>query len=113
LAGNINIKNLPQNIIAPTNTTTINTLTKNKENKFIAARTRKTISKTELLKEVVGITKIFAKFINMIISRRDPNIVYENLIKKDSILLKIMIAKIISNKDKPSYEIAITNFEIF
>jgi hypothetical protein len=87
-------------------------LTKNKENKFIAARTRKTISKTELPKKAIRITKISTKFINMIISRRNPNIVYENLIKEDLTLPKIIIAKIIPNKNKPSYEAAITNPEI-
>jgi hypothetical protein len=59
------------------------------------------------------IIKIFTKFINMIISRRNPNIVYKNLIKENPILLKVMIAKIIPNKDKPSYETAIANPEIF
>jgi hypothetical protein len=67
--------------------------TKNKENEFIAARIRKTIFKIELPKEAVRFIKIFAKFINMIISRRNPNIVYENLIKENSILLKIIIIK--------------------
>jgi hypothetical protein len=88
-------------------------LTKNKENEFIAARTRKTIFKIELSKEIVGITKISAKFINIIISRRDPNIVYENFIEENPILSKVIIAKIISNEDKPSYETAIVNFKIF
>jgi hypothetical protein len=60
----------------------------------------------------MGITKIFAKFINIIALRRNPNIVYENLIKKDLILLKIMIIKIIFNEDKLSYEIAIASFKI-
>jgi hypothetical protein len=66
-----------------------------------------------LLKKAVEITKIFAKFINMIILRRNPNIVYENLIKENLILSKIMIVKIIFNKNKSSYEITIANFEIF
>jgi hypothetical protein len=113
LTGNINVRNFPQNTTAPTNTTTINTLTKNKKNKSIAARIRKTIFKIKLPKEAVKITKIFTKFINMIVLRRNPNIVYENLIEKDSILLKIIIAKIIFNKDKSSYEITIANSKIF
>jgi hypothetical protein len=61
----------------------------------------------------VGIIKIFAKFINIIIPRRNPNIVYENFIEKNFILLKIMIIKTILNKDKSSYEIAIASFDIF
>jgi hypothetical protein len=75
-------------------------------------RIRKTTSKTELPKEIIKITKISAKLINMIVPRRNPNIVYENLIEKDPILSKIIIAKIISNKDKPSYETAMTNPKI-
>jgi hypothetical protein len=88
-------------------------LTKNKENESIAARIRKTTFKIELPKEAVGVTKISAKFINIVASRRNPNIVYENFIKENPILSKIMIIKIIFNKDKPSYEIAIVNPEIF
>jgi hypothetical protein len=49
----------------------------------------------------------------MVVSRRNPNIEYEDLIEKNPILSKIMIAKIIPNEDKPSYEIAMANFEIF
>jgi hypothetical protein len=112
LAGNINVGNFLQNITAPTNTIITNTLTENKKNKFIAARIRKTIFKIELSKEVIGITKISAKFINIIISRRNPNIVYENLIKKNPILSKAIIAKTIPNKNKSSYETAITNLKI-
>jgi hypothetical protein len=112
LTGNMNVKNLPQNITAPINIIIINIFTKNKENKSIAARTRKIIFKIELSKEVVGITKISAKFINIIAPRRNPNIVYENFIEKDPILLKAIIIKIIFNKDKPSYEIVIINPEI-
>jgi hypothetical protein len=66
-----------------------------------------------LPKKAIEIIKIFTKFINIIISCRNPNIVYENIIKKDLTLLKIIIIKIIPNEDKPSYEIAIANFEIF
>jgi hypothetical protein len=87
-------------------------LTENKENKSIAVRIRKTIFKIELLKEAVGIIKISAKLINMIALRRNPNIVYENLIKEDPILSKAMIIKIIPNKDKPSYEIVMASFKI-
>jgi hypothetical protein len=58
------------------------------------------------------ITKISAKFINIIVLRRNPNIVYENLIKEDLILPKVMIIKISPNKNKPSYETAIANSEI-
>jgi hypothetical protein len=61
----------------------------------------------------VRITKISAKFIDMIILRRNPNIVYENFIEEDPTLSKVIIAKAISNKDKSSYEIAIVNFKIF
>jgi hypothetical protein len=61
----------------------------------------------------MGIIKISTKFINMIILRRNPNIVYENVIKKNSILSKIIIVKIISNEDKSSYEIIIINLKIF
>jgi hypothetical protein len=61
----------------------------------------------------VRITKISAKFIDIIALRRNPNIVYENLIKEDFILLKVIIIKVIFNKDKPSYEIAIANLKIF
>jgi hypothetical protein len=113
LIGNINVGGLPQGITAPTNTTTISTLTKNKKNESIAARTRKIIFKIELLKKIIEVTKISAKFINMIISHRNPNIVYENFIKKDLILSKIIIIKIIPNKDKSSYETAMTNLKIF
>jgi hypothetical protein len=60
----------------------------------------------------VEIIKISAKFINMIALRRNPNIVYENLIKEDPILSKAIIAKAIPNKDKSSYEIAMINSEI-
>jgi hypothetical protein len=88
-------------------------LTENKEDEFIAARTRKTIFKIKLSKEAMGIIKIFAKFIGVIALRRNPNIVYENLIEENPILLKIMIVKIIPNKDKPSYEIAMANPKIF
>jgi hypothetical protein len=88
-------------------------LAENKEDEFIAARIRKTIFKIELPKKVVEVTKISAKFINIIISRRNPNIVYENLIKENSILQKIIIVKIILNKDKPSYKIAIASPKIF
>jgi hypothetical protein len=112
LAGNINVKSLFQNIIASTNIIITNMFTENKVNEFIAARIRKTIFKIKLFKEAVEITKISAKFIDIIILRRDPNIVYENLIEKDSTLSKIMIVKIIPNKDKPSYEAAIANPEI-
>jgi hypothetical protein len=66
-----------------------------------------------LLKEVIEIIKISAKLIDMIVSRRNPNIVYKNLIEEDPILPKIIIIKTIPNKDKPSYEIAITNPKIF
>jgi hypothetical protein len=113
LIENMSVKGFFQNIIAPINNITINTFTKNKENEFIAARIRKIIFKIKLLKEAVGVIKIFAKFINMIILRRNPNIVYENFIKEDLILSKIMIVKIIFNKDKPSYEVAIVSSEIF
>jgi hypothetical protein len=113
LTGNINVKDLPQDITAPTNTTTINTFTENKKNKSIAARIRKTIFKIELPKEAIEVTKIFTKFIDMIVPRRNPNIVYENLIEKDPTLSKIIIIKIIFNEDKPSYEIAMANSEIF
>jgi hypothetical protein len=87
-------------------------LAKHKENKFIAVRIRKAIFKIKLFKEVMEVTEISAKFINIVVLRRDPNIVYENLIKENFILPKIIIIKIISNKDKPSYEITIINFEI-
>jgi hypothetical protein len=100
-------------ITAPINIIIINTLTENKENKFIAARIRKIISKIKLLKEVVKVIKISAKFINIIISRRNPNIVYENLIEENFILLKIIIIKIIFNEDKSLYEIAMVSFKIF
>jgi hypothetical protein len=50
----------------------------------------------------MGVTKIFTKFINMIVSRRNPNIVYEDLIEEDLILSKIIIVKIIFNENKPS-----------
>jgi hypothetical protein len=113
LAGNISVKDFFQDIIASINITIINMFTENKENKSIAARIRKTIFKIELFKEAVGITEIFAKFINMIVLCRNPNIVYEDFIEEDSILSKIMIVKIISNEDKSSYEITIINFEIF
>jgi hypothetical protein len=112
LTRNISVKGLPQSITAPTNIITTNILTENKKDKSIAARTRKAIFKTELPKEVVKITKISAKLINMIVSRRNPNIVYKNLIEKDPTLPKIIIAKIIPNEDKPSYEIAMANLKI-
>jgi hypothetical protein len=82
LIGNINIRDLPQNITASTNTIITNILTKNKENEPIAARIRKITFKIELSKEAIEITEISAKFINIIVPRRNPNIVYENLIKK-------------------------------
>jgi hypothetical protein len=59
------------------------------------------------------IIKVSAKFINMIVLRRNSNIVYEDFIKEDPILSKIIIVKIIFNKNKSSYEIAMTNFKIF
>jgi hypothetical protein len=52
------------------------------------------------------------KFIDMVVSRRNPNIVYENLIKNNPILSKIIIIKIIPNEDKPSYETAIASPKI-
>jgi hypothetical protein len=61
----------------------------------------------------VKVTKISAKFIDIIVSRRNPNIVYENLIKEDPILSKTIIVKAIPNKNKPSYEAAIINSKIF
>jgi hypothetical protein len=61
----------------------------------------------------VEITKISAKFIDIVISRRNPNMVYKNFIEKNPTLSKIMIIKIIFNEDKSSYEIAITSSEIF
>jgi hypothetical protein len=92
-------------------------LTENKENEFIAARIRKiiskTISKTELPKKIIKIIKISAKFIDIIASRRNPNIVYENLIKENPILPKIIITKTIPNKNKPSYEITMANLKAF
>jgi hypothetical protein len=112
LAENINVKGLPQSITAPINITITNIFTKNKEDKSITAKICKIIFKIELPKEAVKITKISAKFINIIISRRNPNIGYENLIKENSILSKIIIIKIIPNEDKSSYEIAMANSEI-
>jgi hypothetical protein len=92
-------------------------LAENKEHEFIAARTRKAISKAifkaELSKEAVRIIEISAKLIDMIAPYRDPNIVYENIIKEDPILSKIMITKIIPNKNKSSYEIAMASSKIF
>jgi hypothetical protein len=61
----------------------------------------------------VGIIKICTKFINMIVSRRNPNIVYENFIEENLILSKIIIVKTISNENMPSYKIAIINLKIF
>jgi hypothetical protein len=120
LAGNISVEGLPQDTTAPTNITTISMLTENKKNKPIAAKIRKTtfkaISKIELPKkanpEAVGVTKTSAKLINVIASRRNPNIVYENLIEENLILSKIIIIKTIPNEDKPWYETAMINFEI-
>jgi hypothetical protein len=88
-------------------------LTENKENEFIATRIRKTIFKIELFKEAVEVIMISTKFIDIIVPRRNLNIVYENFIKENPILLKIIIIKNIPNEDKPSYEIAIANFKIF
>jgi hypothetical protein len=99
--------------MAPINIIITNIFAKYKEDESIAAQIRKIIFKIKLFKEVVEITEISAKFINMIVLRRNPNIVYENFIEEDLILSKIMIAKIISNKDKPSCEIAMANFKIF
>jgi hypothetical protein len=121
LIRNISVEGFFQNITALINTITINIFAENKENESIAARIRKTIFKiifkAELSKEInskiMEITKISAKFISVIIPRRDPNIVYENLIKKNLILSKIIIIKTISNEDKPSYETAIINLKIF
>jgi hypothetical protein len=112
LTGNINVKGFSQGIIAPTNIITTNMFTKNKKDEFIAARIRKTTFKIELLKEAIEIIKIFAKFINIIVSRRNLNIVYEDLIEENPILPKVMIIKTIFNKDKPSYEVAMVNSEI-
>jgi hypothetical protein len=112
LTGNINVRNLPQSTTAPTNITTTNMFTENKEDKPIAARIRKTTSKTELPKEAVGIIKTPAKLINVIAPRRNPNIVYKNLIEEDLTLPKIIIAKTIPNKDKPSYETAMASLKI-
>jgi hypothetical protein len=61
----------------------------------------------------VEVIKISTKFINMIVPRCNPNIVYEDLIEKNPTLLKIMIVKAISNKDKSSYEAAMASFKIF
>jgi hypothetical protein len=113
LIRNINVENLFLDIIASTNIFIINMFTENKEDRSIAARIRKTIFKIELPKKVMGVTEISVKFINIIISRRNLIIVYENLIEENLILLKIIIIKIIFNKDKPSYETAIVNSEIF
>jgi hypothetical protein len=113
LIRNINIKGLLQNIIASINITITNIFTKNKEDESIAARIRKTIFKIKLSKEIIEVTKISAKFINIIILRRNPNIVCEDFIKESLILSKIIIIKIILNKDKSSYEITIASFKIF
>jgi hypothetical protein len=112
LTGNINVGGFLQNTTASTNIIITNMLTENKENESIAARTRKIIFKIELPKEAVEITKISAKFINMIVSRRNPNIMYENLIEEDPTLPKIMIIKTIPNENKSSYETAMANPEI-
>jgi hypothetical protein len=112
LAGNMSVRGLFQNIIALINTIITNTFTKNKKNKSITARIRKTIFKIKLPKKVIEITKISAKFINIIALRRNPNIVYENFIEKNPILSKIIITKIIPNEDKSSYEAAMTNSKI-
>jgi hypothetical protein len=112
LIGNISVGNLPQNTIAPINNITINMFTENKEDKFIAAKIRKIIFKAELPKEIIGIIKISTKFIDIIVSRRNPNIVYENFIEENPILSKVIIAKIIFNENKPSYEIAMASPEI-
>jgi hypothetical protein len=84
----MNVEGLPQNTTAPTNTTTINMFTENKEVKPIAARTRKTTFKIELPKKAVGVTKAPAKLIDMVVPRRNPNIVYEDFIEEDFTLLK-------------------------
>jgi hypothetical protein len=113
LAENINVESLPKDITAPINITITSIFTKNKENESIAARTRKTIFKIELPKEAVEFTKISTKFINIIIPRRNPNIVYENLIKENPTLPKTIIVKTIPNNNKPSYETAMANPKIF
>jgi hypothetical protein len=116
LAENISVKGFLQNIIASTNTTITSIFAENKENKenkFIAAKIRKTTFKIKLPKKVVEIIEISAKFINIIVLRRNPNIVYENFIKENLILPKVMTVKIISNKDMPSYEAAMANLKIF
>jgi hypothetical protein len=107
LAGNMSVKSFFQDITASTNITITSILTENKEDESIAARIRKTTFKIELPKEAVKVIKISAKFIGMIALRRNPNIVYEDLIEENPTLSKAIIAKIISNEDKPSYEIAI------
>jgi hypothetical protein len=111
LAGNISVRGFPQDTTAPTNIITTNMLTENKKNESIAARTRKATFKTELPKEIMKITKISAKFINIIAPRRNPNIVYEDLIEEDPTLPKVMIVKTIPNEDKPSYEAAMASPE--
>jgi hypothetical protein len=111
LAGNMSVRNLSLNITALINITTINILAENKENESIAARIRKATFKVELPKEAVGVTKASAKFIGVIALRRDPNIVYEDLIEENPTLSKAMIAKIIFNEDKSSYEAAMASPE--
>jgi hypothetical protein len=113
LAGNISVENLSQSTTAPINITITSMLTENKKDESIAARTRKATFKIELPKEAVGIIKVFAKLIDVVAPRRNPNIVYEDLIEKDPILSKIIIAKTIPNEDKSSYEAAMTSPETF
>jgi hypothetical protein len=117
LAGNMSVRGLSQGITAPTNITTTSMFAENKKDESIATRIRKIIFKitfkAELPKEAVGVIKVSAKLIDVVASCWDPNIVYEDLIEEDPTLLKVMIVKAILNEDKPSYEIAMANPEIF
>jgi hypothetical protein len=97
---------------------TIKVTDKNVENGPVTGRTRKVTNKNKLFKKVfqetVETTEALIKFVSVIVSPRDPNIVYEELYEKNPPLPKAMITKlIIHNENKPLYEIAIAGSEAF
>ncbi len=60
----------------------------------------------------MGVTGFFAKFIDMIVPRRNLNIIYEDLIEDESLLPKELIAKlVIESDDKLSYNVAMAGPE--
>ncbi len=110
MAGSINVGDLSQNTTAFTAAAITSTLP-------ITARITPEIVfgpklPDQVISEAVGVTGPPAKFINIIVPRRNLDIIYEDLIEKEPPLPKTLAAKLaIENDDKPSYDAAIAGPE--